>query len=533
MFNSYNYKDVLTRASITIQIIDDTTLYKAMIFSSNGNIFNANEETSQLTLSVKKGLEDITDEFTDIVWSRFSQNAGQYEEDLAWGEQHKGKKTFVLHRDDILEKANIQVAVYSQIDNERTLVAADYVSFVDINDMKGAPIPPNNPIHGDIWLDTSVTPPKLMMWDDNLKQWVEVFMANDRRNLLRNSNFYKKTFDHWTTIGTPTLEAKALNNKKWARISCLNNESNFNGISQSVKAFAKDAYSFQLLGSTYIHSTYPNGNIKVIINSINNKKEKTKISEETFDITSEAKIFSFSFTTLNDTSSLEVNITNVLNEKCDFIFTNVKLERNSTPTEWELAPEDIEDALNTKVENDPDEIFNSLTDNGKMEGLYVDTDEHGNKHFYFNATYIKSGYISGDRIDAKKLTVSRNDGIKTLEIDEYGNVIFRGKIEIQDAEGFKDPATVDDIAYKVEIISSNGFVFYNGNVSTTLTAKVFRGKDDITDTLDASKFKWTKILESGIVDEAWNQKYGLNTKVIAISKEDVIKKSTFQCEIIK
>ena len=41
MFNrSYTHKDVLTRASMTIQIIDDTVLYKAQLFSSNGNIFS-------------------------------------------------------------------------------------------------------------------------------------------------------------------------------------------------------------------------------------------------------------------------------------------------------------------------------------------------------------------------------------------------------------------------------------------------------------------------------------------------------------
>ena len=96
MFRSYTYKDVLTRASTTIQIIDDTTLYKAQIFSSNGNIFNINETTSQLTVSVRKGVEDITNQFTDIVWSRFHSNAGQYEEDLKWGEQHHGKTTFTL-----------------------------------------------------------------------------------------------------------------------------------------------------------------------------------------------------------------------------------------------------------------------------------------------------------------------------------------------------------------------------------------------------------------------------------------------------
>ena len=41
----------------------------------------------------------------------------------------------------------------------------------------------------------------------------------------------------------------------------------------------------------------------------------------------------------------------------------------------------------------PEDVFNRLTNNGQMQGLYI---ENGN--FYFNASYIKTGTLSADRI---------------------------------------------------------------------------------------------------------------------------------------
>ena len=160
---SYSYKDVLTRASITIQIIDDTALYKAQLFSTNGNILSSSENETTVSVTVFKGVEDITSKFTDIVWSRFSSDNGIYQDDLKWGEQHKGKTSIKITRDDINEKANIQVAIYDSVDNEKVLVASDFISFIDINDIKGSTTPPENPKDGDLWLNTNVMPPKLMV----------------------------------------------------------------------------------------------------------------------------------------------------------------------------------------------------------------------------------------------------------------------------------------------------------------------------------------------------------------------------------
>ena len=152
---SYSLKDVLVRASFTIQIIEDVAIYKAQIFSSNGNIFGTNDKESELHLVVWKGLEDITSKFDDIIWRRFTQKTTGYEEDLSWGDKYKGKTSFILTRDDINERAKIQAEVYAPINGERKLVAVDYINFIDVNDLQGSSTPPSNPKDGDIWLDTS------------------------------------------------------------------------------------------------------------------------------------------------------------------------------------------------------------------------------------------------------------------------------------------------------------------------------------------------------------------------------------------
>ena len=226
-----------------------------------------------------------------------------------------------------------------------------------------------------------------------------------------------------------------------------------NGISQTVIGETRSHYSFQMICGIYIQSTALNRGVVVRAYSINSNNEKILISENEFDIDFEIKNYNFSFTSLNDTKEIEINICSKLDASFDFIFTNTKLEKHPIPTEWELAIEDIQDALDNKVGNTHEEIFNSLTDDGKMQGIYVDIDEHGRKNFYFNATYIKSGKLLGDYIDAKNLKVVKDNGDVTLNIDSKGNVDIKArKMQIlvsndeTEEEEFEDAAGVSDIA---------------------------------------------------------------------------------------
>lgn len=526
MFNrSYTHRDVLTRASITLQIIDDTVLYKAQLYSSNGNIFSQRDELSELYVRVYKGVDDITNKFTDIVWKRFTSDSQNNEEDLAWGEQHAGKTDIIITKEDIRSKANIQVEVYSVINGERTLVAADFITFIDINDLQGSDTPPENPKDGDLWLDTSVVPPRLMVWDSNLGMWIEVAVAGkDRRNLLRNSNFYKKSFDFWSPVNNPILEIESMSGKKWARIKSNAIKNDYCGISQTVNATAKGQYSFQMLSEIYIQSAHPNGDALVVFYSIDEHGKRTLIKEENYDLGTEVKTYTSTFSSLNDTQKIEVVISGSENSTFDFVVTNLKLENHPVPTEWELAIEDMQDALDQKVGNTAEEVFDSLTDGGKMQGIYVDIDEHGQKNYY----------VSGRYIDAYNLQVRRkSDNVQTFKIDEFGNVSIRAtSLQIVGDTGtFEDAATESDIAWKVEIVSSNGLIFKNNIIDTVLSAKVYKGKKEMTDELDASKFTWKRTSMNKERDAKWNDLDGVGVKQITITKEDINQRATFSCEI--
>lgn len=526
MFNrSYTHRDVLTRASITLQIIDDTVLYKAQLYSSNGNIFSQRDESSEVYVRVYKGVDDITNKFTDIVWKRFTLDSQNNEEDLAWGEQHAGKTDIIITKEDIRSKANIQVEVYSIINGERTLVAADFITFIDINGLQGSDTPPENPKDGDLWLDTSVVPPRLMVWDSNLGMWVEVAVAGkDRRNLLRNSNFYKKSFDFWSPVNNPILEIESMSGKKWARIKSNAIKNDYCGISQTVNATAKGQYSFQMLSEIYIQSAHPNGDALVVFYSIDEHGKRTLIKEENYNLGTEVKTYTSTFSSLNDTQKIEVVISGSENSTFDFVVTNLKLENHPVPTEWELAIEDMQDALDQKVGNTAEEVFDSLTDGGKMQGIYVDIDEHGQKNYY----------VSGRYIDAYNLQVRRkSDNVQTLKIDEFGNVSIRAtSLQIVgDTGAFEDAATESDIAWKVEIVSSNGLIFKNNIIDTVLSAKVYKGKKEMTDELDASKFTWKRTSTNKERDARWNDLEGVGVKEITITREDVNQRATFSCEI--
>ena len=510
---------------MTIQIIEDVALYKAQLFSSNGNIFSSSDKSSEVYVRIYKGLDDITAKFSDIVWKRFTANSENIEEDLIWGDQHAGKTDIIITKDDIKEKANIQVEIYSIVNGERVLVAADFITFIDINDMQGSNTPPENPKHGDLWLDTSVTPPRLMMWDSNLGMWIEVAIAGkDRRNLIRHSNFYRKNFDYWTNVNNATLEIESMSSKKWARIKSNAIKNDYCGISQTVNANAKGQYSFQMLSEIYIQSAHANGDVLVAFYSINKSNTKTLIKEETFDIKTEAKVFTSTFSTLVDTSKIEVIISGQENATFDFVVTNIKLENHPIPTEWELAIEDMQDALDQKVGNTPEEVFESLTDGGRMQGIYIDIDEHGQKNYY----------VSGRYIDAYNLSVRRkSDNVQTFKIDEEGNVSLRvSTLQIVgDSGNFENAATENDIAWKLEIISSNGNIFKNNIIDTVLSARVYKGKKDVTDELPASSFRWKRTSTNSIRDAKWNDADGIGVKSITITREDVNQRATFTCEV--
>ena len=79
----------------------------------------------------------------------------------------------------------------------------------------------------------------------------------------------------------------------------------------------------------------------------------------------------------------------------------------------------------------------------------------------------------------------------------------------------------------IQIDSSAGVIFKNRNISTILTATVYRGGKDITS--EISEFRWTKKDKDGNIDTSWSRYTTSN--VISISSYDVDSKAVFGCEV--
>ena len=134
--------------------------------------------------------------------------------------------------------------------------------------------------------------------------------------------------------------------------------------------------------------------------------------------------------------------------------------------------------------------------------------------------------ILADKISSKVESQTFTEVISNME-SSYAAIESQVASTIADVEEISKK-----IPYRAEIISTQGNIFKNGVIQTTLFCKVYRGDEDITDQVDANRFKWTRISDDPEGDAAWNTSYAGGTKSITITSDDVFRRATFNCEIL-
>ena len=88
--------------------IDGNISYDVLIESSNGNAFKNGDIETVLTAVVRKGNEDITEQFADtqFSWTRVSKDP---EGDIVWNNAHKHTKTVAITNEDVYVRAVFNV----------------------------------------------------------------------------------------------------------------------------------------------------------------------------------------------------------------------------------------------------------------------------------------------------------------------------------------------------------------------------------------------------------------------------------------
>ena len=147
------------------------------------------------------------------------------------------------------------------------------------------------------------------------------------------------------------------------------------------------------------------------------------------------------------------------------------------------------------------------------------------------ADFITSGTLVANIIKAGIL--SSQDGSSYWNL-ETGEVVLKAYATTETVE--ETNSRIDEIneqkMYRLVISSSNGNIFKNGIINTTLYATVFSWDENVTDTLDPNQFIWTRVSDDAAADAVWNADHAGGTKSIVITSDDVTARATFFCDLI-
>lgn len=93
------------------------------------------------------------------------------------------------------------------------------------------------------------------------------------------------------------------------------------------------------------------------------------------------------------------------------------------------------------------------------------------------------------------------------------------------------PGRDGEPAYGVTIESTNGDFFRPGVGSTVLIPHIFRGAEEVTDTIPTVMFKWSRVSDNPALDDLWNSQHAGAYRSIVLTPADRRGRATFSLKI--
>lgn len=139
----------------------------------------------------------------------------------------------------------------------------------------------------------------------------------------------------------------------------------------------------------------------------------------------------------------------------------------------------------------------------------------------FTADLITAGFLSADRIQAHAITANHlaSDVGETLDLSSNTSIQLKVEQAVDTAVG-----------YRMEIVADHGDVLSERVPSTTLRARVWKGSSEITESLAASRFRWSRMSQDDTGDRVWNAAHA-GVKELVLTTADVLYSATYSCEL--
>ena len=138
---------------------------------------------------------------------------------------------------------------------------------------------------------------------------------------------------------------------------------------------------------------------------------------------------------------------------------------------------------------------------------------------------IAADTIEGSNIKAGAITtnhVAPNFG-ETLDLSSNTGINQRVEQVYSDMDEL--------VGLRIEIVSTSD-ILSEDIQATTLTARVWHGSENVTDSLPASRFQWKRKSADDTADAIWNNAHK-GMKSITLTTRDVLYSATYDCELLK
>lgn len=141
------------------------------------------------------------------------------------------------------------------------------------------------------------------------------------------------------------------------------------------------------------------------------------------------------------------------------------------------------------------------------------------------ANNIAAGAINTNHLEAGSITTNKlaSDVGANLDLSSNQSVSIKVATEVEEAVG-------EAIGYRIEVRSTSD-ILSSSITSTTLTAYVYKGKNEVTDTV-VSKLYWTRISSDSTADAIWNENHK-GIKSITLTTKDVYYSANYVCSLVE
>jgi hypothetical protein len=151
------------------------------------------------------------------------------------------------------------------------------------------------------------------------------------------------------------------------------------------------------------------------------------------------------------------------------------------------------------------------------------------------AEIVDSEFKSAIAISARVISIKRSFSKKNIGSIKISNIISKEVLmneKLQRLSQLVQERVFDSTAvpFVLDLKSTSGVVFQNGNIQTKLISTVSKLGTDMTNRFN---FRWIRESKYGTNDHEWNKLHENATKEITITSNDVDREATFICEALE